>query len=70
MQTDSIHGSRYVSEDAKLIVNARVTSDPDKLGNVIRSAVESVKNTYPMEITDSSESCYSPKPETPTFITL
>ena len=70
VQTDSIHGSRYVSEEAKLIVNARVTSDPDKLGNVIRSAVDSVKNAYPMEIVDSSESCYSPKPETPTFITL
>lgn len=70
VQTDGIHGSRYVSDEAKLIVNARVTSDPERLGKIIRAAVETVKQTYPMEIIDSSESCYSPTPETPVFITL
>ena len=70
VQTDGIHGSRYVTGEGKFIVNARVTSDPDKLGNVVRSALTEVMKKFPMEIEDSSESCYSPKPEVPNFITL
>jgi G3E family GTPase len=68
VQTDGVRGSRYLSEEARLVVNARVMSSPKKLGGVMRDAVNALPSKYPLRIEDVTESCYSPRPETPMFI--
>jgi hypothetical protein len=68
VQTDWVRGSRYLSEEAKLVVNSRVMAAPQRLGEVVRSAVESLPSRFELEINDITESCYSPRPETPKFI--
>jgi G3E family GTPase len=68
VQTDGVRGSRYLSEEAKLVVNARVMSSPKKLGDILRGAVSTLPSRYPLKVEDLTESCYSPRPETPLFI--
>lgn len=68
VQTDGVRGSRYLSEEAKLVVNARVMSSPKKLGDVMREAISSLPSKFPLPVEDATESCYSPRPETSMFI--
>ncbi len=67
VQTDGVRGSRYLTEEARLVVNARVMSSPKKLGEVMRAVVGSLPSKMPLKIEDVTESCYSPRPETPVF---
>jgi G3E family GTPase len=67
VQTDGVRGSRYLSEEGKLVINARVMASPKKLGDVVRAVVSSLSGKYPLEVLDPTESCYSPRPETPVF---
>jgi G3E family GTPase len=67
VQTDGIRGSRYLTGEAKLTVNARVMASPRKLGEVMRKAVDALPAGMPLEVRDLTESCYSPRPETPIF---
>ncbi len=68
VQTDGVRGSRYLSEEARLVVNARVMAPPRRLGEIMRGAVESLPSKFPLAVDDTTESCYSPRPETPMFI--
>jgi G3E family GTPase len=68
VQTDGVRGSRYLSEEAKLVINARVMAAPRRLGEVMRGAVESLPSKFDLNVDDLTESCYSPRPETPMFI--
>lgn len=54
--------------EARLVVNARVMTPPKRLGEVMRGAVESLPTACPLAVEDLTESCYSPRPETPMFI--
>jgi G3E family GTPase len=68
-QVDGLRGGRYFSDPARLIVNARITAQPQQLGSTMRSIISSLKEKFPMEIDDLTESCYSPRPSAPTFFT-
>jgi G3E family GTPase len=68
VQTDGVRGSRYLGEEARLVVNARVMATPKRLGEVMRAAVESLPSKFTLTVDDMTESCYSPRPETPMFI--
>jgi G3E family GTPase len=68
VQTDGVRGSRYLSEEARLVVNARVMAAPRRLGEVMRAAVETLPSKFSLAVDDMTESCYSPRPETPMFI--
>jgi hypothetical protein len=67
VQTDGVRGSRYLAEEGKLVMNARVMSSPKKLGEVMRAAVGALPASFSLRIEDVTESCYSPRPETPVF---
>ncbi len=68
VQTDGVRGSRYLGEEARLVVNARVMATPKRLGEVMMAAVESLPSRFTLAVDDMTESCYSPRPETPMFI--
>lgn len=68
VQTDGVRGSRYLGEEARLVVNARVMATPKRLGEVMRTAVESLPSKFALAMDEITESCYSPRPETPMFI--
>ena len=68
-QVDGLRGGRYFSDPARLIVNARVTAEPQKLGSAMRSIMSDLKGKFPVELDDLTESCYSPRPSAPTFFT-
>ena len=68
-QVDGLRGGRYFSDPARLIVNARVTAEPQKLGSAMRSIMADLKGKFPVELDDLTESCYSPRPSAPTFFT-
>ncbi|MDW5561960.1 MAG: GTP-binding protein [Methanomassiliicoccus sp.] len=68
VQTDGVRGSRYLAEEARLVVNARVMATPKRLGEVMRGAVETLPTKFALTVGDTTESCYSPRPETPMFI--
>jgi G3E family GTPase len=64
IQVDGIYGSRFISGIGKLILNARVISPPKKLEDTMRKIVGSL-STYPVKIERTGESCFSPRPESP-----
>jgi len=64
IQVDDIHGSRFMTGSGKLILNARVISPPKRLERTMRRTVDSL-SLYPVKIERISESCFSPKPESP-----
>jgi G3E family GTPase len=64
IQIDGVYGSRFISEPGKLVLNARVISPPKRLEDTMRSVIDSL-STYPAKIEKMSESCFSPKPESP-----
>lgn len=68
-QVDGLRGGRYFSDRAHLIVNARVTAEPQVLGRTMRSLVNALTESFPMRLEDTAESCYSPRPAAPTFFT-
>ena len=68
-QVDGLRGGRYFNDPARLIVNARVTAEPQKLGSTMRSIMSALKDDFPLELDDVTESCYSPRPAAPTFFT-
>jgi len=67
VQTDGVRGSRYLSEEGRLVLNARVMSSPHRLGEVFRAAVSALPSKYAVQALDMTEACYSPRPETPVF---
>lgn len=67
MQVDGLKGSRYLTTEAELVINARVISSPETLTEVFRDAVESLKSDFGLEIPHFSEKCYRPKPEAPSY---
>jgi G3E family GTPase len=67
MQVDGLKGSRYLTTEAELVVNARVISTPEKLTEAFRGAVESLKSDFELEIPHFSEKCFRPKPEAPSY---
>ena len=64
IQVDGIYGSRFISSPGKLVLNARVISPPKRLGDTMRKIIGSL-SSYPAKIEKISESCFSPKPESP-----
>jgi len=64
IQVDGIYGSRFISGPGKLVLNARVISPPKRLEDTMRKIIASL-DTYPAKIEKVSESCFSPKPESP-----
>jgi G3E family GTPase len=66
-QVDGLRGGRYFSDPARLVVNARVTAPPQRLGEVMRSIVAGLATELPLELGEVTESCYSPRPEAPVF---
>jgi len=64
IQVDGIHGSRFISSPGKLVLNARVISPPKRLEETMRSVIGSL-DSYPAKIEKINESCFSPKPESP-----
>ena|GEM_PF-216376 len=64
IQVDGIYGSRFISTQGKLVLNARVISPPKRLENTMRKIVGSLAS-YPAKIEKVSETCFSPKPESP-----
>ena len=67
MQVDGLKGSRYLSGEAELILNARVITDPERLTKVLRGAVDDLKTDFGLEITQFGERCFKPKPEAPSY---
>lgn len=65
MHVDGIFGSRFISTPGKLVLNARVISPPKRLEDVMHSLVSSIPQRYPATLEKVSESCFSPKPESP-----
>lgn len=64
IQVDGIYGSRFISDRGKLVLNARVISPPKRLEDTMRRIIDSL-SSYPVKIERVSESCFSPKPESP-----
>jgi G3E family GTPase len=64
IQVDGIYGSRFISSEGKLVLNARVISPPKRLEDTIRKIVDSL-SAYPAKIEKVSGSCFSPRPESP-----
>ena len=64
IQVDGIYGSRFISGPGKLVLNARIISPPKKLEDTMRRVIDSL-SSYPVRIEKVSESCFSPKPESP-----
>jgi G3E family GTPase len=64
VQIDGVYGSRFISQPGKLILNARVISPPKRLEETMRKIIDSL-SSYPVKIEKMSESCFSPKPESP-----
>ncbi|MDR0334486.1 MAG: hypothetical protein LBH69_01180, partial [Methanomassiliicoccaceae archaeon] len=64
IQVDGIYGSRFISGEGKLVLNARVISPPKRLEDTMRKIIDSL-SSYPVRIERISESCFSPKPESP-----
>ena len=67
-QVDGLRGGRYFNDSAHLVVNARVTAPSQRLGEVMRTIVSKLSDDMPLELGEITESCFSPQPETPTFI--
>jgi G3E family GTPase len=67
MQVDGLKGSRYLSEEAELVLNARVISPPEKLSQVFRNAVEALGTDFDLKISEINERCFKPKPEAPSY---
>jgi G3E family GTPase len=67
MQVDGLKGSRYLTEEAELVLNARVISPPERLSQVFRDAVEALSTDFDLIISDLSERCFKPKPEAPSY---
>ena len=68
-QVDGLRGGRYFNDRARLILNARVTAGPQTLGSTMRSIMSSLSDSFPIELKDVTESCYSPRPAAPSFFT-
>ncbi|NLI73909.1 MAG: GTP-binding protein [Euryarchaeota archaeon] len=68
-QVDGLRGGRYFSDPARLIINARVTAESKELGDAMRSIMTMLKDKFPIDLDNLTESCYSPKPSAPTFFT-
>jgi len=64
IQVDGIYGSRFISKEGRLVLNARVISPPKRLGEAMNNIVDSL-SSYPAKIEKISESCFSPSPESP-----
>jgi len=64
IQVDGIYGSRFISGEGKLVLNARVISPPKRLEDTMRGIIDSL-SSYPVKIEKVSESCFSPRPESP-----
>jgi hypothetical protein len=64
VQVDGVYGSRFISSAGKLVLNARVISPPRRLEDTMRNVIDSL-SSYPVKISKISESCFSPKPESP-----
>ncbi|MCL1904721.1 MAG: hypothetical protein FWG19_01175 [Methanomassiliicoccaceae archaeon] len=64
IQVDDIYGSRFMTGNGKLVLNARVISPPKRLERTMRKILDSL-STYPAATEKISESCFSPKPESP-----
>jgi len=67
MQVDGLKGSRYLTSEAELVVNARVISPPERLSEVFQEAVEDLASNQGLELSDFSERCFEPKPEAPSY---
>lgn len=65
MQVDGVYGSRFLNGPGKLVLNARVISPPKHLQEVMRSVIEKVAADYNVIIGRENESCFSPRPESP-----
>lgn len=65
MQVDGIYGSRYISTPGKLVLNARVVSPPKKLEKTMHALIATIPDKYDASLEKVSESCFSPKPESP-----
>ncbi len=68
IQTDGIRGGRYLKNDGRLILNARVSASPKDLKDFFEGIVTSTASEMEVQMEDFSELCFSPKPETPSHL--
>ncbi|MFP4169783.1 MAG: GTP-binding protein [Methanomassiliicoccales archaeon] len=67
MQVDGLSGSRYLEEPGSVVVNARVISSPEHLSGVLRDIIDSLEEEMPLSLRDFEESCFTPRPEAPSY---
>jgi len=65
MQVDGIYGSRYLNGPGRMVLNARVISPPRHLQDVMQSVIERIAQQHGLTLEKESESCFSPRPESP-----
>ncbi len=67
LQLDGLRGSRFLEGEATLVLNARVVSPPSQLREVMRESLESLSEPLGFMLQGRSESCFTPKPEAPSY---
>ena len=68
IQTDGIRGGRYLTTDGRLILNARISASPQELKDSFPGIINSAAEELGIRVDKFTETCFSPKPETPTII--
>lgn len=65
LQVDGIRGGRYLTEEGKLVVNARISASPQQLQEAFSKAITDVTAKLGITVDGFSEVFFKPKPETP-----
>ena len=65
VQTDGIRGGRYLTTDGRLILNARISASPQEMKDSFPGIITSAAEEMGIRVEKFSETCFSPKPETP-----
>ena len=65
VQTDGIRGGRYLTTDGRLILKARISASPQEMKDSFPGIITSAAEEMGIRVEKFSETCFSPKPETP-----
>jgi G3E family GTPase len=68
IQTDGIRGGRYLKNGGRLILNARISASPKELKEHLSQIITSTAAEMNVQVGEYSETCFSPKPETPNHL--
>jgi G3E family GTPase len=64
---DAVKGSRYGTGGTELIVNARIVSEPEKLREAVREAVDFAMASVRLKVDQSEDDCFAPSPPRPYY---